>query len=102
MKPAFDVGAWLQAQAQRGFGKGGPHRPYRVPSAAAFSRIRQQLCQLESQSGVVKAEFFRQRQELSEHLPDYGKEIGYDGKAIDRIPAGRNCRTSVIGKVASS
>ncbi len=60
-----------------------PHRPYRVPSAAAFSRIRQQLCQLEAQSGVVKAEFFRQREELSEHLPDYCKEIGYDGKAIE-------------------
>ena len=34
-----------------------PYRPYRVPSAAAFSLTRKQLYQLEAQTGVVKASF---------------------------------------------
>ncbi len=87
--PHLMLALGFQLKPSEGSDEGDPHRPYRVPSAAAFSRIRQQLCQLESQSGVVKAEFFRQREELSEHLPDYGKEIGYDGKAIESHSTGQ-------------
>ncbi len=100
--PHLMLALGFKLKPSEGSDEEGPHRPCRVPSAAAFSRIRQQLCQLEFQTGVVKADLFRQREKLSEHLPAYGKEIGYDGKAIDRIPAGRNCRTSALRKVASS
>ena len=54
--PHLMLALGFQLKPSEGSEEENPHRPYRVPSAAAFSRI----------------------------------------------PAGRNCRTSVIGKVASS
>ncbi len=60
-----------------------------MPSATAFSRIRKLLCQSEAQTGVVKAEFLRQREKLSERLSDYGEEIGYDGKTIESHSTGQ-------------
>ena len=63
--------------------------PSGVPSAAAFSRIRRQLCQLESKTGVTKAEILCQREELNERLPDYCGEIGYDGKVIESHSTGQ-------------
>ncbi len=87
--PHLMLALGFKLKPSEGSDEGDPHRPCRVPSAAAFSRIRQQLCQLESKTGVIKAEFFRQHQELSERLPDYSKEIGHDGKAIESHSTGQ-------------
>ena len=79
----------FKLKACQGSEDGDPHRLYLVPSATAFSRNRKLLCQLEAQTGVVKAEFLRQNEKFSERLSDYGEEIGYDGKTIESHSTGQ-------------
>ena len=66
-----------------------PFLPYQVPSAAAFSRFRRALMDAEEQSGVLREQFERQRERFAEQCPDYGRDIGFDGKAIESHSTGR-------------
>ena len=79
----------FQIKGCEGSDDGDPDVPYRVPSAAAFSRVRKQLCQLEAETGVIKAQFLRHREELLERLPDFAKDIGFDGRAIQSHSTGQ-------------
>ena len=66
-----------------------PYFAYPVPSAAAFSRFRRVLMQVEDKAGVLRAQFERQRQRFAGQCPDYGVNTGFDGKAVESHSTGR-------------
>ena len=63
-----------------------------VPGDANFSRLLRNLVDLEEHQGLVSAMVDTLRKRLIEALPDFGKHLGYDGKAIDSHSTGRTSR----------
>lgn len=77
--------------------------PYRVPSAAAFSRFRGQLMKVEQKTGVLRQQFDQLRDRFAERCPDFGQNIGFDGKAIESHSTGRqNCIDPDSGEMIPS
>ena len=69
-----------------------------VPSAWNFSRFVSSVVALEEERGLVSAMIARLREGLMEALPDYGRHLGYDGKALSSHSTGR----AVAGKGVAS
>lgn len=67
--------------------------PYRVPSAAAFSRFRRQLMKVEHKTGVLRQQFDQLRDRFAQRCPDFGQRTGFDGKSIESHSTGRKTRT---------
>ena len=80
------LGFELKAAAN---GERNPWVRYRVPSDGAFSRFKQTLIEVDETTGCVQALFEAQRHKLTDLLPDFGRRVGYDGKAIESHSTGR-------------
>lgn len=65
---------------------------YRVPDSWNFSRFLKNLIELEETKGMVTAMIQQLREELMEALPDFGRHLGYDGKAIESYSNGHKNR----------
>ena len=62
---------------------------YQIPSAWNFSRFISSLEKAEEEHGLITEMFESMRGELFDLLPDFGKHLGYDGKAIQSNSTGR-------------
>ena len=60
-----------------------------VPSHWNFSRFLTCVVRLEREHGLVSAMVESLRASLFEELPDFGRHLGYDGKAIESHSTGR-------------
>ena len=60
-----------------------------VPSHWNFSRFLTCLVRLEDKQGLVSAMVESLRASLFEEVPDFGRHLGYDGKAIESHSTGR-------------
>ena len=60
-----------------------------VPSHWNFSRFLACVVRLEKKRGLVSAMVESLRASLFEELPDFGRHLGYDGKAIESHSTGR-------------
>ena len=60
-----------------------------VPSRWNFSRFLTGVVQLEKEQGLVSAMIESLRSSLFEDVPDFGRHLGYDGKAIESHSTGR-------------
>ena len=60
-----------------------------VPSHWNFSRFLACVVRLEKERGLVSAMVEGMRASLFEELPDFGRHLGYDGKAIESRSTGR-------------
>ena len=60
-----------------------------VPSHWNFSRFLRRVVLLENECGLVSAMVESLRASLFEELPDFGRHLGYDGKAIESHSTGR-------------
>ena len=60
-----------------------------VPSHWNFSRFLTSVVQLEDKQGLVSAMVESLRAALFEEVPDFGRHLGYDGKAIESHSTGR-------------
>ena len=60
-----------------------------VPSHWNFSRFLGRLIRLEDERGLVSGMIESLRASLFAELPDFGRHLGYDGKAIDSHSTGR-------------
>ena len=60
-----------------------------VPDACNFSRFLSGVVSLEEQRGLVSGMTDVLRTRLMEALPDFGRHLGYDGKALDSHSTGR-------------
>ena len=60
-----------------------------VPSHWNFSRFLTGVVQLEDKQGLVSAMIESLRSSLFEEVPDFGRHLGYDGKAIGSHSTGR-------------
>ena len=60
-----------------------------VPSHRNFSRFLTGVVQLEKEQGLVSAMIESLRSSLFEDVPDFGRHLGYDGKAIESHSTGR-------------
>ena len=60
-----------------------------VPSHWNFSRFLGRLVWLEGERGLVSAMIENLRASLFEEVPDFGRHLGYDGKAIESHSTGR-------------
>ena len=60
-----------------------------VPSHWNFSRFLTGVVQLEDKQGLVSAMIESLRSSLFEEVPDFGRHLGYDGKAIESHSTGR-------------
>lgn len=63
-----------------------------IPTAWAFSRFGSMVTDLERKGGMVSAMFEALRDALAEALPDYGRFMGADGKAIASHSTGRKVK----------
>ena len=72
----------------------GKRRPMRttVPNAWAFPRSMANVVCLERRAGMVSDLVPRLRRELMQALPDYGRFLGADGKAIPSHSTGRTLK----------
>jgi hypothetical protein len=61
---------------------------YNVPSSWNFSRFLKNVIDLEESKGLVSGMIEKLREQLMEELPDFGRHLGYDGKAIDSHSTG--------------
>ena len=61
---------------------------YYVPDSWNFSRFLKNVIELEESEGMVTGMIRQLREELMEELPDFGRHLGYDGKAIDSHSTG--------------
>ena len=89
------LGFELRAGADERCDDSNPYLHYQVPSAAAFSRFRQTLMDVEDGSGVLRGQFERQRERFAGQCPDYGRNTGFDGKAIESHSTGRKLDSQV-------
>lgn len=65
-----------------------------VPGSCNFSRFLSSVAQLEDKRGLIRAMTDDLRSKLMAALPDFGRHLGYDGKALDSHSTGRtNCKT---------
>ena len=67
-----------------------------VPSHWNFSRFLGRVVRLEKERGLVSAMVDSLRASLFEEVPDFGRHLGYDGKAIESHSTGRV--TEAMGK----
>ena len=63
-----------------------------VPRAWNFTRFLEAVEAVESETGCVTGMIDELRGRLREALPDFGKHLGYDGKAIESHSTGRRNR----------
>lgn len=66
----------------------------RWPGSWNFSRFLANLIELEETLGLVTAMIATLRRQLMEELPDFGRHLGYDGKAIESHSSARVNRAS--------
>ena len=67
---------------------------YAVPDSWNFSRFLANVVELEESLGLVTRMIATLRQQLMGVLPDFGRHLGYDGKAIDSHSTGRVSRAT--------
>jgi hypothetical protein len=67
---------------------------YAVPDSWNFSRFLANVIELEETLGMVTGMIATLREQLMEVLPEFGRHLGYDGKAIDSHSTGRVNRTT--------
>ncbi len=60
-----------------------------LPEAWNFSRFLNQLCKLEADTGLVSEMTVTLRHQLMAEVPDFGRCLGYDGKALPSHSTGR-------------
>jgi hypothetical protein len=60
-----------------------------VPASHNFSNFLANLIELEETLGLISAMVPALREQLMELLPDFGRHLGYDGKAIDSHSTGQ-------------
>jgi hypothetical protein len=65
---------------------------YQVPMSWNFSRFLKNVIELEDEQKMISEMVRRLRENLMAELPDFGKHLGYDGKAIDSHSTGRENR----------
>jgi len=65
-----------------------------IPGSWNFSRFLANVIELEETLGLVTGMIATLRRQLMEALPDFGRHLGYDGKAIESHSTGRVNRTS--------
>ncbi|MFZ4696033.1 MAG: transposase [Verrucomicrobiia bacterium] len=63
-----------------------------VPGSWNFSRFLANVIELEETLGMVSGMIVTLREQLMEVLPEFGRHLGYDGKAIDSHSTGRISR----------
>ena len=63
-----------------------------VPDGCNFSRFLGSVARLEEKHGLVSGMLEVLRVRLMEVLPDFGRHLGYDGKAIDSHSTGQTSR----------
>ena len=71
-------------------------RRYAIPSAWNFSRFMGALAGAEEEHGLITEMFESMREDLFNLLPDFGKRLGYDGKAIRSNSTGRKNRKTGV------
>jgi hypothetical protein len=57
-----------------------------------FSRFLKNVIELEDEHAMISEMVRRLRENLMDELPDFGKHLGYDGKAIDSYSTGQQNR----------
>uniref|UniRef100_UPI0025CDDFD3 transposase n=1 Tax=uncultured Lamprocystis sp. TaxID=543132 RepID=UPI0025CDDFD3 len=67
---------------------------YAVPDSWNFSRFLANVIELEETLGMVTGMITTLREQLMEVLPEFGRHLGYDGKAIESHSTGRVNRTT--------
>ena len=67
---------------------------FAVPGSWNFARFLANLIELEETRGLVTAMIATLRRQLMEELPDFGRHLGDDGKAIESHSSGRVNRAS--------
>jgi hypothetical protein len=65
-----------------------------IPGSWNFSRFLANVIELEETLGLVTGMIATLRGQLMEALPDFGRHLGFDGKAIDSHSSGRVKRAS--------
>jgi hypothetical protein len=65
---------------------------YQVPMSWNFSRFLKNVIELEDEHAMISEMVRRLRESLMDELPDFGKHLGYDGKAIDSHSTGQESR----------
>jgi hypothetical protein len=65
---------------------------YQVPMSWNFSRFLKNVIKLEDEQKMISEMVRRLREDLMAELPDFGKHLGYDGKAIDSYSTGQQNR----------
>ena len=63
-----------------------------APGTHNFSRFLSNVVKLEEQQGLISKMIDSLREELMELCPDFGRELGYDGKAVRSNSTGQNNR----------
>ncbi len=63
-----------------------------APKSSAFSRFLSNIVKLEQQRGLISKMIDTMREELMELLPDFGENLGYDGKAVESHSTGKENR----------
>ena len=72
-----------------------PEAPrYAVPGGWNFSRFLAKVIELEECLGLVTGMIATLREQLMDVLPDFGRHLGYDGKAVESHSTGRTCRAT--------
>lgn len=61
---------------------------YMFPESWNFSRFLKNVIKLEEEDGLLTGMIQELRERLMEELPDFGKHLGYDGKAVDSYSTG--------------
>jgi hypothetical protein len=67
---------------------------YAVPDSWNFSRFLANVIELEETLGMVTGMITTLREQLMDVLPEFGRHLGYDGKAIESHSTGRVNRTT--------
>ena len=65
-----------------------------VPGSWNFSRFLANVIELEETLGMVTGMIVTLREQLMDVLPEFGRRLGYDGKAIESHSTGRVSRTT--------
>jgi len=65
---------------------------YQVPMSWNFSRFLKNVIKLEDEQKMISEMVRKLREDLMDELPDFGKHLGYDGKAIDSYSTGQQNR----------
>ena len=66
-----------------------PAPEYAAPSSWNLSRFLLNVVELEEQQGLIRAMLVTLREQLMELLPDFGRHLGFDGKAIPTHSTGQ-------------